>query len=68
LAEGRISREVYEENLRRIAPAAPAAEARPVAAVDPRIARLRKAFEEGRITKELYQENLLRIRDEGGTA
>ena len=63
LAEGRISQEVFEQNLQRITPAAPLAPA-PALAVDPRIARLRKAYEEGRITKEVYQENLRRIRDE----
>ena len=66
LAEGRITPEVFEQNLQRIAPAAAVAAA-PTPAVDPRIARLRKAYEEGRITKEVYQENLRRIRDGGGT-
>ena len=45
----------------------PAAEAPPTeVAEDPRVARLRSAYEQGRITKDVYEENLRRLKGTGG--
>ena len=74
--EGRITRTVYEENLRKlgvepepevVSAPSPPIPAAPVAApsVDEKVARLRAAYEAGRISREAYRENLRRL---GGTA
>ncbi len=41
-------------------------EAQPEAPEDPRIAKLKNAYEEGRITKELYEKNLAKFQDDSG--
>ena len=73
LESGRLSREAYEANLRKLGrEPEPAAAAPPMPApgeaqtVDERIARLRAAYEAGRLPREAYQENLRRIREARG--
>ncbi|MFQ5909800.1 MAG: hypothetical protein ACE5IJ_03660, partial [Thermoplasmata archaeon] len=53
--------EVEEEPLEELEPTEEAVEEPPLEE-DPRLERLRKAYEEGKISKEVYEENLRKIR------
>ncbi len=59
--EGKISEEVYKQNLARLGVAVPPPQ-EPQPVEDPKIQRLRKAYEDGKISKEVYEENLKKLK------
>jgi hypothetical protein len=68
LADGKITKELYDKNVARIrgSPAPEAAAPQAAAEMDPvtaeKIAKLDKALADGKISKELYDKNVARIR------
>jgi hypothetical protein len=65
-AKSEAIEEVSEEAPAEEALAEEAAEGPAEESEDPRVAKLRTAYEEGRISKEVYEQNLRRIRGPGG--
>jgi hypothetical protein len=65
-AEPEAIEEGSEEAPAEEAPAEEAAEGPAEEPEDPRVAKLRTAYEEGRISKEVYEQNLRRMRGSGG--
>ncbi len=65
--EGRITREVYERNVRALGreptpePTAPEPAPAPMPTPEERAERLRTAFEQGRISREAYESNLAKL-------
>ncbi|MCK4443232.1 MAG: hypothetical protein KAW09_01720, partial [Thermoplasmata archaeon] len=63
-SEGRLSKELYEINLKKLQEAPPEEPAPPEEEPeDPKVAMLKKAYEEGKLTKELYEINLKKLRE-----